>query len=78
MRLAWNGLGYEGALALGEMIRGNKYLRELDVSHNRINWEGALLISKGLKENDTLEILNASIHVKNATPGFLCNQITNL
>ena len=46
---------YEGSLAVGEMLRGNKYLRELDISNNRINWEGALLISKGLKENDTLE-----------------------
>jgi len=42
------------------MLRGNKYLREVDVSHNRINWEGAMLIAKGLKENDTLEILYVS------------------
>ena len=59
MNLAWNGFGYEGGLALGELIRGNKYIRELDVSHNRLNWEGALLIAKGLKENDTLEVLKA-------------------
>jgi len=44
-------------VAVCEMLRGNKYLREVDVSHNRINWEGAMLIAKGLKENDTLEIL---------------------
>ena len=30
------------------------------MSHNRVNWEGAMLIAKGLKENDTLEILYVS------------------
>jgi hypothetical protein len=62
VNLAWNGFGYEGALAVGEMVRGNKYLRELDVSNNRINWEGALQIMKGLKENDTLEVLKVMLH----------------
>ena len=57
MNLSWNGFDYEGGVAVCEMLRGNKYLREVDVSHNRINWEGAMLIAKGLKENDTLEIL---------------------
>ena len=57
MNFSWNGFGYEGSIAVGEMIRGNKYLRELDVSNNRINWEGAIHIAKGLKENDTLEVL---------------------
>ena len=57
MNLSWNGLDYEGSVAAGDMLRGNKYLREVDISHNRINWEGATLLAKGLKENDTLEIL---------------------
>jgi len=57
VNLSWNGFDYEGGVAVCEMLRGNKYLREVDVSHNRINWEGAMLIAKGLKENDTLEIL---------------------
>jgi len=46
------------------MLRGNKYLREVDVSHNRVNWEGAMLIAKGLKENDTLEILYVRIRTR--------------
>ena len=60
MNLSWNGFDYEGSVAVCEMLRGNKYLREVDVSHNRVNWEGAMLIAKGLKENDTLEILYVS------------------
>ena len=59
--LAWNGLGYEGSLGVGEMLRGNHYLRELDVTSNRINWEGATLVARGLAENDGLEILKASL-----------------
>ena len=61
MNFSWNGFGYEGSIAVGEMIRGNKYLRELDVSNNRINWEGAIHIAKGLKENDTLEMLQVGV-----------------
>jgi len=33
---------WDGSVAVCEMLRGNKYLREVDVSHNRINWEGAM------------------------------------
>lgn len=63
MNLSWNGFGQsrEGRLALCELIRGSRFLRELDVSHNGINWEGAALVAKGLKENDTLEVLLVSI-----------------
>jgi len=50
-------MDYEGSVALCEMLRGNKYLRELDISNNRINWAGAMMVAKGLKENDTLEII---------------------
>jgi len=57
VNLSWNGLDYEGSVAAGDMLRGNKYLREVDISHNRINWEGATLLAKGLKENDTLEMI---------------------
>ena len=54
---SWNGFGYEGSLAAGEMLARNKYLREIDFSNNRINWDGIKHIAKGLRENDTLEVL---------------------
>lgn len=31
---------------------------QVNISHNRINWDGAILIAKGIKENDTLETLD--------------------
>ncbi len=62
--LSWNGLSYEGALALGEAIKANKYIRELNVSNNRINWQGATFIANGIKHNDTLEIFKVMQTVK--------------
>ena len=67
LNLSWNGFGVEGAIALAELIRGNKYLRELDISHNRINWEGAIAIAKALKENDTLETLQIGHNILTMT-----------
>ena len=52
-----NGLGNEGALAIGEILKNNHVLRELDVSSNRITAEGALLLAKGLDSNEELHIL---------------------
>ena len=57
INLSWNGLAYEGSLAVCRLIENNKYLLELDISNNRINWEGAALIAQGLKNNDVLEVL---------------------
>ena len=44
--MSWNGLGYEGSVAVGRLIQRNNYLQEIDVSDNRINWEGAGLIAR--------------------------------
>lgn len=61
--LAWNGLAYEGSVALSEMLNGNLYLLELDVTSNRINWEGARLVARGLSKNIYLQILRVSTPV---------------
>lgn len=65
----------QGALALGLTLAGNKTLRELDISGNkyfppkfsliwlfliRITSEGIENIADGMKENDSLELLNVS------------------
>ena len=50
-------MAYEGSLAVCRLIENNKYLLELDISNNRINWEGAALIAQGLKHNEVLEVL---------------------
>lgn len=42
---------------MGEAIRANNTLIELDISNNRITTQGALCIAKGLEGNNTLEIL---------------------
>ena len=55
--LSWNGLGYEGSIGIGEMLRGNDCLRKLDITSNRINWQGAILVARGLAFNSTLEVL---------------------
>jgi len=51
------GLGQDGAEAMGRALKENRTLIELDISLNRINLEGALALSKGIKENDNLKIL---------------------
>ena len=60
MNLSWNGLAYEGSLAVSRLIDNNEYLQELDISNNRIHWEGATLIAEGLKHNGVLEVLKVS------------------
>ena len=32
INLAWNGFGREGAVALGDAVKGNSVLEELDIS----------------------------------------------
>ena len=59
--MAWNGLYYEGALAVRDALMINKHLVEIDISHNRINWEGALFLAEMLEKNCYLEILKVRI-----------------
>lgn len=55
--LSWNGLGYDGALSLSQALKVNKYIKELDVSSNRLTWNCAAVIASGLRDNYTLEVL---------------------
>ena len=50
INLSWNGFGLEGAIALGEALKVNNVLEEIDVSSNRINTEGAVCLAKGRKK----------------------------
>ena len=57
LNLAWNGLGDQGAEAVGGSIKENSALQFLDVSSNRIELAGAGFIADGSKENQTLRSL---------------------
>lgn len=52
-----NGFSIMGADAIGKAIKHNRTLRCLDISHNRIPYDGAKHIAKGLLENDGLQTL---------------------
>ena len=54
---SWNGYDDEGGAAFGEVLAHNSYLIELDISCCRIGPEGFGKIMKGLRNNDTLEVL---------------------
>lgn len=55
--ISMNGLGFEGSLQLEETLHENLCLKFLDISNNRINWEGVSYVAKGLKKNSTLQML---------------------
>lgn len=61
--LAHNGFGYEGALAVGELLSKNTQLQRLDLSSNQINWNGAMFVAKGLAKNRTLEVLRVGFMI---------------
>lgn len=52
-----NGLGKDGAEAMGKALRVNRTLLELDISFCRISLEGAAHIAYGLQTNETLTTL---------------------
>jgi Ran GTPase-activating protein (RanGAP) involved in mRNA processing and transport len=58
--LSWNGLGYEGILALCEALRTNITLQIINLSNNRINWKAAEILGKTLQRNKTLQALKVS------------------
>ena len=61
-RFGYNGLGNEGALAVGDCLRNNNILTELDITCNRITLDGAIAIAKGLDTNENLRILKVSTY----------------
>ena len=52
-----NGLGPEGACAMGRALCTNDTLHLLDISANRIPTTGALVIATALEQNNNLKIL---------------------
>ena len=74
--MAWNGLGFEGSLALEEVFKANTSLKFVDVSNNRINWEGVTYVAKGLKRNGTLQMLKVfSIFLALLKTGYTVNYL---
>lgn len=42
---------------MGDALKANNVLEELDISNNRLTTEAAVLIGKGLSINETLKVL---------------------
>ena len=49
-----NKIGDEGAKAIGEALKVNTSLTEIDLGHNKIGTEGAKAIGEALKVNTSL------------------------
>ena len=58
--LAWNGLGVEGARAIGKALVENTTLKYLDLSCTRLTEGGAALLATGLERNQGLSSLIVS------------------
>uniref|UniRef100_A0A1A8I228 Leucine rich repeat containing 74B n=1 Tax=Nothobranchius kuhntae TaxID=321403 RepID=A0A1A8I228_NOTKU len=56
--LSCNYFGKEGAIALGQALKENNMLEELNVSNNQIPPEGAIHLALGLRVNKTIKLLN--------------------
>ena len=48
LKLAWNGAGPKGGLALGAMLSGNSELTSLDLQHNNLDGVAAAVIAQAL------------------------------
>jgi hypothetical protein len=73
--LSWNGLSYNGSVALRRTLSINKTLRNLYASNCNIDWINAKLISEGLAKNNTLRVLNVratSQGRRGETSGVVC------
>ena len=61
LNLAWNGFGQDGCLALGQAMKENRTLRELDIASNRLTVEAVAGLMKGIQENDGLTVLRVNV-----------------
>ena len=68
LNLSWNGFGNTASLGVAEVLVHNQTIHEFDVSYNRIGLEGAMVIAKGLKENEELRILRVRHSRDHAPP----------
>lgn len=55
--LSWNGVNYDGSVAIHRVLMKNKTLQILNISSCNIDWINAQLIAQGLKRNTTLKTL---------------------
>ena len=63
LNLSWNGFGQAGSLALGQALKENRTLIELDIASNRLTVEAVGGLMKGLQENDGLNILRVRLYL---------------
>ena len=56
-----NNCGNEGCIMMGEALKCNSTLTQLDLWRNEIGVEGAKMLSVGLERNSTLTSLNLGI-----------------
>ena len=68
--MSWNGLGNEGALSLGDCLKNNSILFEMDITSNRITQDGAAAIAKGLDVNETLKVFKVEMIITTNINGF--------
>lgn len=60
--ISMNGLGDSGAAAMGEALKENRTLVELDMRNNRITINGVKPLFEGIVENDALQTIK--VHIK--------------
>jgi predicted nucleic acid-binding Zn finger protein len=61
INLSWNGIGNDGAKALGDALKLNAALEVLDITNNRIMTEGSVYLGKGLAVNESLKTLKVTL-----------------
>jgi len=70
--LAMNGLSDDGARLIGDALKANQCLVDLNISSNRISIEGALDIARGIQANETLQTLRVRLERVSPNPYLLC------
>ena len=70
-----NGFGPDGGQALGDCVKQNRGLEELNINANRLNTSNAFAIAQGLLSNESLEVLyidDNQINCDGVLAVFLC------
>jgi hypothetical protein len=65
INLGFNNIDSLGAVKIAEYLEGDPPIRRIDLYHNRINDNDAILISQALKRNTNMEII--TLHTNNFT-----------
>ena len=59
-----------------DVLKVNSDLKVLDLTNNRISWEGVKHIIRGLKANKSLQVLKVNVKVKVRCSSSLCYKCT--